>query len=535
MKLSQLVVIASIPLLLVGVLRYAAFVPSPARFEPPQQLLSDQLSSGVQNVDQAFAEYWGQQNCLPAPRASDLQVLRRLFFALIGSPPSLEEIRQFESDTAPQRLDRWTAQLLEDTRFAYYFADRLARCLTGVEQGQLIVFRRDRLRDWLARQLLDDTPWPVMVRSLIAADGLWTDNPAVNYITVARTDEEIIDTNKLAARTARVFLGQRMDCAQCHDHPFDERWKQRDFEGLAAYFDGVGLAFTGVTDDDQQVKTSASVPFDPHWCSQTGTRRQQLAEWLVHPDNVRFERAIANRIWGLMTGRPLVTPVDDLPHPDQPVPQPLVTLGKEFRRHGSSLRNLIRVISSSKAFQISSESDAPPEQVLHLAEHQALFPLTRLRPEQVVGAIFQSSLIATADQDSHPLIRFRRLIAETEFIREFGDAGEDELSEQGVTVSQTLLRMNGKLTTESTSTEMLNGPGQLVSFCPDNESLIRNAFLMCLTRQPDTRELDLFLRQYQLPSQESDTADDLQKQHRTEATEDLFWALMNSPEFIWNH
>lgn len=535
MRKSQYLLFLTLPLLLAVILQHAGNVPLLTELPPPGNSPTPAIQQSIITVDQAFADHWHQHDCTPAEPAQQLQVLRRLSLALCGTSPSLEEVRRFLDDPAEDRLARWTDAALRSPRFAYYFADRLARCLTGVEQGQLIIFRRDRLRDWLARQLLDDVPWPDMVRSLVAADGLWTDNPAVNYITVARGDDEVIDTNRLTARTVRVFLGQRIDCAQCHDHPFDQRWKQQDFTGLTAWYSGAGLALSGVTDNDTQLEDSPCVPFSSDWLPDHGTRRQRLAEWLVHPDNVRFERAIANRIWGLMTGRALIEPVDDLPHPDQPVPLPLVVLGQQFRENDSSLISLIRIIAGSQAMQQSSETSADDTLTRRLDKQNALFPLTRLRPEQVVGSIFQSSLVATIDQDSPPIVRFRRLIAETEFIREFGDIGEDELMEQGVTVSQTLLRMNGKLSRESTQAGLLTGPSQLLSFCSTDDSLIENAYLMCLTRYPDPQELEFFRRQLQSDPAESVDDDNQRQTHRQEATEDLFWTLMNSPEFIWNH
>ncbi len=535
MRTSQYLLLLTLPLLLTVILQHAGDVPQLTDQPPQGTPPTPAIQLAITAVDRAFADHWQEHACTPAEPAAELQVLRRLSLALCGTAPSLEEVRHFLGGPAENRLAQWTDATLRSPRFAQYFADRLARSLTGVEQGQLIIFRRDRLRDWLARQLLDDVPWPQMVRSLVAADGLWTDNPAVNYITVARGDDEVIDTSRLTARTVRVFLGQRIDCAQCHDHPFDQRWKQKDFTGLTAWYSGAGLALSGVTDNDQQAEDAACVPFAPEWLPEDGTRRQRLAEWLVHPENLRFERAIANRVWGLMTGRALLEPVDDLPHPDQPTPLPLIVLGTQFRQNGASLISLIRIIAGTQAMQRSSESTADETLTRQLSRHNALYPLTRLRPEQVVGSIVQASLVATIDQDSHPLVRFRRFIAETEFIREFGDIGEDELTEQGVTVSQTLLRMNGKLASESTQAELLTGPSQLLSFCSTDDALIENAYLMCLTRFPDQQELEYFREQLHSSAGDSDEHDDNPQLQRKKATEDMFWTLMNSPEFIWNH
>ena len=161
--------------------------------------------------------------------------------------------------TSPGRLDRWTARLLSDNRFADYFAERLARSFVGTDIGQVVVFRRDRFVDWLRQQLSQNTPYDQVARHVISETGLWTDHPATNYITSAMADGEL-DENKLAGRTVRAFLGQRIDCAQCHDHPFAE-WKQAQFQGLAALFGQTHSSLVGV-EDKAKMKYEVAGPQD---------------------------------------------------------------------------------------------------------------------------------------------------------------------------------------------------------------------------------------------------------------------------------
>ena len=289
------------------------------------------IAEAVKAVDQFLEEGWQKAGVRPAPRADDLQILRRLTLSLCGTIPSLEEIREFESDAQPGRLDRWTVRLLADNRFADYFAERLARSFVGTEAGQPIIFRRDRFVDWLRQQLAQNTPYDALARRVISETGLWTDHPAANYITAAMADGQL-DENKLAGRTVRAFLGQRIDCAQCHDHPFAE-WKQGQFEGLAALFGQAHSSIVGVEDkptlkfevEDRKTRkkriVEPAVPFHPEWMPATGTRRERLAAWVTHPENRRFERATANRIWGLLLGKPLHSPVDDLPDPPRTGPK----------------------------------------------------------------------------------------------------------------------------------------------------------------------------------------------------------------------
>ncbi|HLQ46041.1 MAG TPA: DUF1549 domain-containing protein, partial [Planctomycetaceae bacterium] len=341
---------------------------------------SEGVFESAHAVNAYFAKRWANENLTPAKKADELTVLRRITLALMGTVPSLEELRAFEADGGPDRLQRWTARLLHDARFADYFAERLARSFVGVEGGQFIVYRRDRFVAWLREQLQVNRPYPELVREMIAGTGLWTDEPQANFVMAGYTNEQGCNENKLAGRAVRAFLGQRIDCAQCHDHPFD-RWKQNEFAGLAAHFGQVKLTVVGVQEDhrrkfeieDRQTLekkvVEPAVPFHQEWEPTAGDRRTRLAAWITHPENRRFERAIVNRIWGLLFGRPWIDPVDDLPDPPGEAvaapkadwskhahpakgdgPDLLELLGADFREHGCDLRRLIEVIMASKPF-----------------------------------------------------------------------------------------------------------------------------------------------------------------------------------------
>jgi len=174
--------------------------------------VSAEADTIVGKVDRILAQKWADAGITPANPADDLTVLRRLSQALHGTVPSLEEIRLFESDLQPKRMERWVERLLNDRRFADYFARRLSRVFVGADDGQFLVFRRDRFWAWLTEQLHNNRPYDEVVREMISDRGLWTGVPQVNFITAA-VHEKDIDVNKLAGRTVRAFLGQRIDCA----------------------------------------------------------------------------------------------------------------------------------------------------------------------------------------------------------------------------------------------------------------------------------------------------------------------------------
>jgi len=533
--IAPLAVIAAV----LGVTGYAIKSPLPDR--PLVSADNGGTASTIKQLDGLLAKSWSSQGLTPSSQADDLTILRRLTLALAGTVPSLEEIRRFELDTRPDRLSHWTAQLLEDVRFADYFAERLARASVGVEGGQFILFRRDRFTDWLSEQLKKRRPYDEMVRDMIATDGVWTDKPAVNFVSAAYANDAF-DENKLAGRTVRAFLGQRIDCAQCHDHPF-AHWKQSEFEGLAACFGKTRMSIVGVDDgrkapfqiEDRKTlekrTVAPTVPFGVEWLPAEGPPRKRLAAWVTHPDNRRFDRAVVNRVWGLMFGRPFLAdrPVDDLPDPDDPAfaeqNAVLDLLADDFRQHGRDLRRLIQVIAGSQAFRVDSRVPENASGSDAGGCHWEVFPLVRLRPEQVVGSMLQAASIRTIDRNSHLFTRALRFFRERDFVEDFGDPGENELGERAGTVPQALLRMNGELQKDLTEPNPFNATTRIANSAADPAACVEVAYLVCLTRRPTAEEAEFFTKRI------SETS----RKNRDDAVADLLWTLFNSTEFSWNH
>lgn len=559
MKLSAIVLVTGCLLLLL-VLVIRAGQPSPVEYPPLSLAEEDNIDDSVARVNSWLRNRWIQEGIEPAAPADDLAVLRRMSLALHGTIPSLEEVLVFQSDSEEDRIARWAMKMMRDKRFADYFSVRLSRVLTGVEQGQFILFRRDMLQTWLARQLDVDRPWDETAQELIAAEGIWTSNGASNYITAAFIDGEGIDANKLAGRTFRAFLGQRIDCAQCHDFEamdyHQESWQQTQFQGLAAFFGQARVTPAGVIDLQQETGkpvefmvtepgeeeghiVSPAVPFEQDWVPQKGSRRAQLAAWVTHPENRRFERAIANRIWGLVFGRAWFDPVDDLPAPSE-TEDLLDILGSELRSHDCSLQFLLRMIIESDAFRMQSHMPGVDVATYdHMNAHWAVFPLVRLRPEQMIGSMLQAGNTRTIDQNSNLFARIGRVTNENDFLREYGDATDDELLQQSGTIPQALIRMNGQFTRDLTKTEMLASAGQIMEFSGEDRNIVRNCFLACLTRLPDAEEEAFFVSELASVNQTDQEIGRGRKMRerrsRSEIVRDLFWDLFNTEGFSWNH
>ena len=538
---SDVLIVALVPVALVSVTLFVISPPNKSRAEASNLPPSD-AAPVIEDLNQQLSLNWTNVEIQPAEQADDLQVLRRLSLSLHGTIPSLEEVRAFEADDEPERLERWALKMLDDTRFADYFAERLARAYVGTDGGQFLVYRRDRLVDWLSEQIQKDVPYDQLVAQLISDQGLWTGEPATNFVMHAYANDEL-DENKLAGRVVRAFLGQRIDCAQCHDHPFDPRWKQSHFEGLASFFGQTQLSLIGVEDKTQkdgeeivytvedretleQVVVDPAVPFGEAWLPAEGSRRSRLAAWVTHPENERFGRATANRMWGLLFGRPYYGPVDDIPDSVEGEPDLLDSLASDWAAHDRSLKRLLLIITASDAFRARSDSSDEADLAQLREDEWALFPLGRLRPEQVVGSMLQASSIRTIDQNSHLFTRIRRFTSENEFVQEYGDLGENELDEHTGTLPQALQRMNGKLVAESIKTGILTASSSIESFSQTDAECVENSFLTCLTRRPNEEELQYFTDELREAGSENE---------RKRIVEDLFWSLFNSPEFAWNH
>lgn len=502
---------------------------------PPADLLST-----VERLNAAFRQQWAKATATPAERADDLTIARRLSLALTGTIPSLEEIRWLESLPVEQRLDEWLSALLSDRRHHDYLAERLARAYVGTQDGAFILFRRRRFVSWLADQLAENRPYNELVEDLIADEGLWTDRPATNFITATLKEDEGPDPNALAARVARAFLGNRIDCAECHDHPF-ESWKQSDFQGIAAFFGQTKKSLTGIRDDDGQYQVenrvtgeletiAPRVPYQAELRQESGSLRRQLASWATHPENKAFGRAIANRSWALLFGRPLVEPIDDIRAADG-LPAALDILAEDFVKHGYDLRRMIRAIAASEPFACDSRANSSDNDDARAAESAAAswarFPITRLRPEQVIGSVLQSASLKTIDYDSHIVTRIIRVTGQNDFISRYGDDGDEEFSPQGGTIPQRLLMMNGKQVTEVSSNSIIGSAATQISVLASTDArAIETAYLAVLTRRPSQAEADYFAARL---------ADQQDERSRGQRVEDLYWTLLNSTEFSWNH
>lgn len=506
------------------------------------------IESAAHAIDLEFVAHWEEEGVEIARPASEMLVVRRLGLGLAGTVPSLEEVRVLEQLPPEERVDWWLGRLFADRRYSDFVAERLARVYVGTENGPFLLFRRRRFTHWLSDELHAHRPYDEVVRELIAGKGTWTSNPSVNFITATfDQDEGRPDPIRLAGRTSRAFLGIRIDCVQCHDDFLGtvelredseggdpETGVQRDFHQLAAFYSGAKVTAIGVDDepgaysvqllgDPKETKLKPAVPYQSELLPPRGSRRERLALWVTSPENRPFARVTVNRIWALMFGKPLVTPIDSIPHYGE-LPPGLELLVDDFIAHDYDIQRLIRVIANTRVYRLSSQAEF--EVLPRHEELWAVFPLTRLRPEQVAGAVAQACSVSTIDSNAHIVSQMMKFFQTDDFIKRYGDLGEDEFAERGISIPQRLLMMNGSLVKERTKNSLLfNASAQISAFASSDRDAIEAAYLACFTRPPNSQESSYFKGRLK------DTTGGARRQ----ALEDLFWVLLNSTEFSWNH
>ncbi len=268
------------------------------------------------------------------------------------------------------------------------------------------------------------------------------------------------------------------------------------------------------------------MPFLPELLPAQGTRRERLATWVTDKQNIYFSRATVNRVWAMMFGRPLLRRVEAQTleeMSDEKIPPALRILANDFASHGHDLRRLVMLIASTEVFRLDSAAEFDITD-----EHEdalAVFPLTRLRPEQVIGSVIQSASVKTINQQSHIFVRLARYFNERDFVKRYGDADDDEFARAHGTIPQRLLMMNGDLVDGKAKEELLSASTQIAMFAPTDAAAVETAYLTVLTRRPTPKESEHFVAKL------AGTRGDPRKQKLA----DLYWTLFNSTELSWNH
>lgn len=481
-------------------------------------------------IDAVLAARWAQSRVQPAATADDGEFLRRACLDLIGKIPTAAEAGDFLDDPRSDKREALVDRLLDSPAYITR-ATELWRQLLLPEADTEIQARAlaGGFEAWLRRKVTEEASYDRIVRELLtvklndrnsdAPVAARTDASPVAYYTAKEGKPE-----NLASGVARVFLGVRLECAQCHNHPFSH-WKREEFWGFAAFFAGVPQQ---ADDAPAPSRTSAAprreltIPgtkkvvkaayldgSQPQWRPRADSR-EMLADWITTPENPYFARSAVNRVWARFFGIGLIEPVDDVDLEGEPELGALLDeLAAQFRAHGYNLKYLIRAITATRAYGLSSVS-GPADSSRPMF---AAMPVRGLSP----GQFFDSLTQATGRDRADARARFLELFANR----------EERSTEAQTSILQALTMMNGSHVASATSPDTGDVLGAIVK-APflDARGRIETLYLATLTRRPNAEELALLARYVE----QSKSADD-----RAKALSDIFWALLNGPEFHLNH
>ena len=472
----------------------------------------------------------------PSASSNDSQFLRRVSLDVTGLLPTVSSTRDFLADSRPDKRNRLIERLLVSDEHALFWASKWAD-MFRVTRGKLGARGVDKFHRYLVASIRDNQPYDRFVTDLLTAQGDTFSQPAANYFRAAT------DTDDAAETTARHFLGIRIGCAKCHNHPY-ERWTQANYYGIAAFFNRIqrtkpdksGNLVVWVKRSGELDDPNTGRPAVP-WLPMTGPatitdneadRRVALAKWLVQHDNPLFARVEVNRLWAWTWGRGIIEPVDDFRASNPPAnPELLDWLEAEFHRSGFDRRHIVRLILLSRTYQRDSlatkENRIDTESFSHAM-------VRRMTAEQILDAICQVTGIPESYKNVPPGTRATQLPTpegSPAFLRVFGkpkrETSCDCERQTGSNLTQFLLLANGSLVNDKVTHAKNRFRIQIEKGWTD-EQIVEDVYLAAYSRRP-TEEEKKTAREY---------INKLAK-NRQEAHEDVQWAILNSKEFLFQH
>ena len=489
----------------------------------------------------------------PSDLCTDEEFIRRLFLDASGILPSTAEVLAFVADKDAKKREKLVDAVLTRPEFTDYWALQLSDLFQNRKERDHDVRGVKGVRqfhDWLRKQVEANRPWDALARDVLTATGSNTEDPAVGYYIVTVGEQRHGENSEAPESIAQAFLGTRIGCAKCHNHPL-ERYTQDDFYHFAAYFSRVKLerkeAKTGPTvlkvshPDDKQNKNPVGVsqprtgafmkaqPLDRTKRDVTpgDDPRAELAKWITDPSNEYFTGAMVNRVWKHYLGTGLVEPVDDLRATNPPAnPALWKALNAEFVAKKFDLRALMRVILTSRAYQLSSATRPGNETDARFYSH---YYARRLPAEVLLDAVCDATGLPERF-DGYPLgIRAVQVPdpgSSSYFLRAYGRSERVTACACERSGDVTLPNVLHLICGETVTGKLNSGTGWLAQRLKeekDNDKLLDELFLRAYSRKPTDKERATVARLLK----DRDTT-------RDELFRDLFWALLNSKEFIFN-
>ncbi|QDV54736.1 DUF1549 domain-containing protein [Rosistilla oblonga] len=477
----------------------------------------------------------------PSAPVDDAKFMRRVYTDIIGRLPTADEATAFLDDPSSTKRLNLIDDLLQRPEYAEHWANKWADLLrpNPYRVGIKAVLNYDL---WIRERFRNNMPWDQFVRELLTAQGSTFHNGAVTLFRDRRSPDE------LTTITTQLFLGIRLECAKCHHHPF-EKWSQHDFYSFASYFAGLGRKGRGVSppiSGSEEIVYAAKKGTVKHpttgeslepaplfGTAEVGAddkdTRVAMAAWITSPENDYFAQTMANRVWADLMGRGIVEPVDDLRATNPPSNGPLLeALADHFRESGFDIQELIRVIASSAVYSLDS---VPNERNVGDTRNFSRRYRQRLRAEVLMDSVaevtgVEDSFTGMPAGSSAKEIWTHRI--SSQFLDAFGrpDPNQDPPSErqEQTTVTQTLHLMNSK-TMQAKITSDSGRAAELAKSDLTPKQVVRQLYLSTYSRLPDEAETEFGVSLF--AGGETDPAT------RRDAIQDLMWALLNTPEFMF--
>jgi hypothetical protein len=483
----------------------------------------------------------------PSPVSSDAVFLRRVMIDLTGQLPTPDRVRAFLADTSADKRSRLIDQLLESPAHADWWAMKWTDRLGG-NQRYTGKFGAMKYHAWIRAAMAENLPEDEFARTLLTASGPNYEHPPASFwrrMRVGGIGKEV-DAELAAEEVSQLFLGVRIQCARCHNHP-GERWTQGDFHGLAAFFKPLkfkqGSFFVNVYDKEDVVyvgdaaevrhpRTGATIPptlldAGPVDIAPGDDPREAFATWLTAPDNRWFARNSVNRLWYHLFGRGLVDPVDDFRDTNPPShPEVLDLLTREFVSSGFNRRQILRMIALSQVYQL--EAHILPTN----AEDRQYFSRAQIRllpAEALLDAVSQATEVA----ESFPNVPHGTRAVELPdgeykhpFLEAFGRPARALACEcerdTSTNFQQALQLVSGQTVADKLHSDR-GRAARLAATTLSPAEVVDELFLATLSRFPDSAEREFLLRKFDPPAD------------RRAATEDILWMLLNHQEFLFLH
>ncbi len=484
-------------------------------------------------IDQLVGAKLNKLRILPSGICTDEQFLRRATIDITGRLPTEEEYLAFTGSTDPAKRARLVDELLERKEFSEIWAMKWAELLMIKTTNQVSNKSAFLYSSWLTDKIASNMPLDKMIQELLSASGGTFKNPATNYYQIER------DTLKTAENVAQVFMGIRTQCAQCHNHPFD-RWTMDDYYSFAAFFSQIGrkqgedyretIVFnSGGGDVRHPVGGRVMKPkflggAEPDTAGKD--RRELMAMWLTSTDNPYFATSVANRVWSHFFGKGIVEPVDDIRVSNPAInPELFKTLGDKLVEYNYDFKKLVRDICNSETYQRTTErneSNATDERnfahgnVRRIPAEQMLDCICAVTkaPDKFRGLPLGARAVQIADGGTSNY-----------FLTTFGRAPRDTVcaceAKTEPTLSQALHMLNGT----TVHNKILQGGlvKELLAAGKAPPQVIESLYIRCLSRRPEPAEMERLMTV--VTSAENPQV----------GLEDVFWAILNSREFVFNH